>query len=329
MVSGTRSLLYTRAMILPAQHAPCLTATLGKLAPLRFKTAPAGLPSYVRSASALRRWNSGLVIVQDDVHALGFLNSSGELTSMALPRIDDGALLFDDSHGNKLAKLDLESALSLPDGRLMAFGSGATPRRERIVVMNPAGAARVVDAAPLYAMFRAERAFSGYELNIEGAVLVAGTVRFFQRGNGARNATQLAVNAIGDISLGNFLEWLDRNGPLPEFLRITQVDLGEIRGVRFGFTDATPTVDGGIAFLACAEDSDDAVSDGPVLGCRFGLLRGDEITLTDVVDGNGQPVAVKLEGIENRPDGTCYDVVADQDLPGEPALLGMITVSTS
>ena len=316
-------------MILPAQHEPCLKAILGKLTPLRFATSTPGLPPYVRSASALRRWNSHLVIVQDDVHALAFLNSRAEVTPMALPPLDGGAVLFDDAHGNKHAKLDLESALSLPDGRFMAFGSGATPARERIIVVDPAGAPRIVDAAALYAMFRGERAFSGNELNIEGVVLVAGTMRFLQRGNGARNATQDAVNAIGDVSLGSFLDWLDRDGAVPALLRTAQFDLGEIRGVRFGFTDATLTADGEIAFLACAEDSTDAVSDGPVLGCRFGIIDGDKITMTDIVDEASRPVTAKLEGIENRPgDGTRYDVVADQDLPGEPALLGTITVTT-
>jgi hypothetical protein len=100
------------------------------------------------------------------------------------------------------------------------------------------------------------------------------------------------------------------------------VDLGEAQGVPYGFTDATLCDDGSLAFLACAEDSADVRSDGPVLGCRFGWLDADGARLADVIEPDGRPTTLKLEGIEARPGvATIFDVVADMDRPDEPALL--------
>lgn len=315
---------------LRARLAPALRATLSEVVPLRYRTAQAGLLPHVRGASALCHWGSRLVIVQDDVQALALLDQDGQIDPLVLPGVTDGVLLFDDAHGNKKNKLDLESALCLPDGRLLAFGSGATSRRERIVVLGDDSVPRIVDASELYAVFRAERSFSGIELNIEGAVVHGQSVRFFQRATGARAALQMQPSAIGDVSLGTFVDWLDRKSAVPQLTAVRRVDLGETDGIRYGFTDATPTLDGRIAFLACAENSADAVSDGPVLGCRFGLIAGEEILIADVVDVSGHPINLKLEGIASRPDDpTRYDVVADQDLPDEPALLGQIRITAS
>jgi hypothetical protein len=234
--------------------------------------------------------------------------------------------LFDDCHGNKSSKLDLESALCLPDGRLLAFGSGATAAREQLVVLSPSGGARLCDGATLYAALRSAADFSGGELNIEGAVLANETIRFFQRGN----ASASARNAVGDISLGAFLQWLDGNGAPPSLLGVCQIDLGDAYGVRFGFTDATVTGDGRIAFLACAEDSANAVADGPIVGCRFGLISSDEVSMTDIVDATGERVTLKLEGIESRPaDAGHFDVVSDADRADAPALLGTLAVTDS
>jgi hypothetical protein len=100
--------------------------------------------------------------------------------------------------------------------------------------------------------------------------------------------------------------------------------------VPFGFTDAAVTADGRIALLACAEDTEDARTDGPVLGCRFGWLAAEDrdVVMTDVVDADGRPTRLKLEGIESRVDpGSVFDVVADMDRGDEPAQIAELTVS--
>ncbi len=82
-------------------------------------------------------------------------------------------------------KMDLEACALLPDGRLIALGSGSTAARERIVVVTPDDGVRVVEGAATYAQLRARGDSSGSELNLEGAVVVDGVLRLFQRGNGA------------------------------------------------------------------------------------------------------------------------------------------------
>lgn len=301
-----------------------MRAVLNRVVPLFYRTISPGLPPHVRSGSALRRWGSRLAVVQDDVLALAILHHDGVVDPLLLPTGADGARLFDDRHGNKHAKLDLEAALTLPDGRLLAIGSGATPMRERIVIVSPEGIARIHDAASLYVALRDAREFSGGELNIEGAVLDGNCIRLFQRGNTSAAAT----NAIGDIVLDAFLDWLDRAAVTPSLNAVRRVDLGAVHGVPYGFTDATAMADGRVAFLACAEDSADAVHDGPVLGCLFGVLDRNRISLAHIVDAAGQSVTFKLEGIESRPgDDTRFDVVTDPDRPDDPALLGELVVT--
>ncbi len=102
-------------------------------------------------------------------------------------------------------------------------------------------------------------------------------------------------------------------------------------GVGFGFTDATVLPDGRVAFLACAEDSPDTSRDGAVLGCRFGVIDGDAVRVVDILDAAGTPTRLELEGIDHVEEvagGWEFAVVADQDDPDAPALLGRLRVTT-
>ncbi len=142
------------------------------------------------------------------------------------------------------------------------------------------------------------------------------------------SATSQPWNAILDVSLVNFLGWLDGRHPFPPVRRVFEVDLGDVAGVPFGFTDAAVSDDGRIAFVACAEDTEDAIDDGPVLGCRFGWLdvENQTVVVTPVVDAGGQPTHLKLEGIETRVgNGTVFDVVADMDRGDEPAQIAELS----
>lgn len=281
--------------------------------------------AHVRAASAIRRSGARLVIVQDDVNVLAVRGAAGRIDALLLPVGRGGRRVFGDATGNKDAKMDLEACAALPDGRLVAFGSGSTATREQLVVVDEASGVRVVPGRALYARLRAEPAFTGSELNVEGALVVGDTLRLFQRGNGAPRGDRSPVNATGDLSLGAFTRWLDDDGDAPVLVAIVQFDLGRVGGTRFGFTDATLLADRRVAFVACAEDSPDAVLDGPVLGCRFGLIEQDGVRVTEVLDPDGRRTTSKLEGIE-----TCdnermlFDVVADMDRAGQPALLGRL-----
>lgn len=317
-----------------AQFQPRLIARLGDARALRYDAgadAAHDVPAHVRAASAIRRIGTRLVIVQDDVNALAVIDGlTGTTVPLLLPAGPAGSRTFDDLRGNKSMKLDLEGCVRLPDGRLVALGSGSSPMRERLVVL-PVGQGAVptlVDAASLYANLRSHADQRHTELNIEGAVVQGTWLRLMQRGHGKRRSAMW--NAVLDLSLADFVGWLDgRRGEAPHLRRILDVDLGTVSGVPFGFTDATVTSHGRLAFLACAEDSVDVRTDGPVLGCRFGWLATDgrTATMTDVLDRDGRPTALKLEGIEACEDNENeFQVVADMDRPEDPSLLATLNV---
>src|SRR5690606_296181 len=172
--------------------------------PLRFPSVDAAsdLPGHVRAGSGLCRWGERLVVVQDDVNALALLDEgSGVVAPLLLPASADGRRQFSDQRGNKADKLDLEACVVLPDGRLLALGSGSTAARERLVLVESDHRVRLVDGGPLYAHLRASADFAGSELNLEGAVVTRQQLRLFQRGNGAPAGDRAAINAVGDLDL--------------------------------------------------------------------------------------------------------------------------------
>ncbi|MGE0789796.1 MAG: hypothetical protein AB7S26_29250 [Sandaracinaceae bacterium] len=287
------------------------------------------LPAHVRAGSGLVRWRGDLVVIQDDVNALAFIDERGTVTFLPLPAAADGRRSFSERDGNKALKMDLEACVVLPDGRLVAFGSGSTPRREQIVVLSDPEHATIVDGAPFYESLRARADFSGSELNLEGAVVHQRRLRLFQRGNGASRGERGAVNAVGDVDLDAFLRWLDARGPVPALCAVRPVELGSASGVAFGFTDALALPDGRVLFLAGAEDSPDTYRDGEVLGARLGFLEPDRVISTDVLEPDGTPTRLKLEGLELvavGPDRIELVVVADMDDPDVPCVLVPLTV---
>jgi len=193
--------------------------------------------------------------------------------------------------------------------------------------VQPDRAQQIRPAAAFYRALRSVREFAGPSLNIEGAVCHGDRVRLFQRGNGGSDGSP-SVNAVGDLPLDGFLAWLDVGGPVPQLLSVLQVDLGRIEGVPYGFTDGAVMNDGRIAFVSCAEASADVLSDGPVLGVRFGIIDRDRtVEVADVTGPDGRASLLKLEGIEARlTDSRRFDVVADLDRPDLPALIGELVV---
>jgi hypothetical protein len=310
--------------IVTARNDPGLEACLLWSRPLRYAgsvAADAGLPAFVRAASAIRRWNGRRVVVQDDVLALAVLDADDCVQPLLLPTHSDGARVFDAARGNKSSKFDAEAAAVLPDGRLLVFGSGASPAREIIFLLAPGAAPRLVPAAALYARLRTAANFAGAGLNLEGALVSSQKLLLLQRGNGVAAAR----NAIVALRLEALLAWLDDAGAVPDPQDVRQFDLGSVAGIAFGCTDACGLAAGRIALLACAENSASALTDGPVLGCRFAILDGDELRSTEVLDPRGRPVLLKLEGIEPA-GGDEFDVVADGDDATIPALLGRLLV---
>ena len=292
-------------------------------APLAFAShdSSADHPPFIRAASAIRRWNGRLAIVQDDVHvlAVGALETPSAFEPVLLPPGAGGRRRFEERLGNRDAKLDLEALAVLPDGRLVAFGSGSRPEREALVIVDARRRVTVKEAPDWYAYLRSEVAFAGSELNVEGALVDGGRLWLVQRGNGAAGGGVAPVNALGSLPLDAFLRWLDGNGAAPRFTAINRVDLGEIGGARLTFTDLARGAGGALVFIACAEASPDVVRDGEVEGCCIGVMDAAGVRL-GAISGADTAMA-KLEGLE--PYGTDpnrFAAVSDADNPDAPAI---------
>lgn len=216
----------------------------------------------------------------------------------------------------KAAKPDLEMLTTLPDGRLLALGSGSTPRRARgVVIPLPARADTLttLDLSPLYADLTAVFA----ELNLEGACVTGDVLRLFQRGNG-----EAAVNALLDLDLAAVLETIATGAPWgPELLlRTHRVALGALPGGPLGFTDAATLPDGDVLFTAVAEGGGSTYEDGAFGGAALGRITAAG-ALRWLAPLQGPH---KLEGISISPraDAGCdVFLVADADDPDVPAPL--------
>lgn len=268
-------------------------------------------PAHVRAGSAIASLGERLVVVQDDASFFALLDRDGTVLDVALPSTD-GVRQFDKRRGNKAKKLDLEACL-VHDGALYAFGSGSTSERERVVVLRE-GVVQVKEARALYAMLRGEPAFAGSELNVEGAARVGDDVVLFQRGNGAPHGGILPVDATARLDARALALHLEHGASLPPLRDVTPWTLGHAGGVRLTFTDGATTPGGALAFLACAEDSPDAVEDGPVTGVAVGLVGDADARLTLVLDEAGRPLLDKAEGLAFT-SATQAFVVVDKDDP--------------
>jgi len=279
-------------------------------------------PAHVRAGSALARVGQQLVVVQDDASFLAMWDGEA-VRSIALPS-DDGARTFDDARGNKAAKLDLEAAVALPDGTVFVLGSGSTPARERIAVLSPEGSVRLFAAPAFYAALRAEPAFSGSELNVEGIALFEGALVLFQRGNGAPRGALLPCDATARVSLEAWHAFVG-GGPVPALDQVTTWDLGSLDGVRLTFTDGASAA-GTLHYLAAAEASPDAVRDGPVAGVALGVL-GEAPRYAIVEDAHGRFLG-KAEGLAFDPhDRRRAYLVVDRDDPERAAELCTVELS--
>lgn len=286
--------------------------------------------AHVRAGSALAWLGAKLVVVQDDANWMALIDpAGGHVQALPLPRGHGGRRLFDEHSGNKAFKLDLEACIRGSDDFgewLLAFGSGSTPYRERVVELGSRADrwhALIHPAPGLYRAFRSDRAFSGSELNIEGAALLpGGRVRFFQRGNGAPRNGWLPVDATADICLADLWHCLRVPDWQPHLDNVRQYDLGQIVGVRLTFTDATFHADT-IFFLAAAEASPDTYHDGLVVGGALGYFTAKGVPVWTVLQRqDGTTFTQKAEGLVFDPHNRRLGyLVTDRDDPTLPSCL--------
>jgi hypothetical protein len=263
-------------------------------------------PAHVRSASGIARVGGRVAVVQDDANFVALVDpATGLAEPIALPAGDGGLRQFDDLRGNKRFKLDLESCVAVDDGggseMLLAFGSGSTEAREKIVMVRGIGAGepevRVIDAARFYRLLRGLKAFSGSELNVEGVARIGGVLRLFNRGNGAPADGLAPVDATCDVDLAALLAFLDAPGSAPPEPRdVAPYALGRVAGIPLTFTDAAAAGDA-VLYAAAAEDSPDATRDGPVGGAAIGIIDAAGARYALVRGEDGGPYAGKIEGV--------------------------------
>jgi len=314
-----------------AERDPSLHATVLKSVPLRYSKGADPMldrPAYVRAGSSLSWFGDRLALIQDDANFLVLIEPhSLQVDAVPLPAGEGGLRQFDDLRGNKRFKLDLEACVNVhtPDGDLLlAFGSGSTSYREKIVMLRESDTATLIleEVKTLYEQLRHHTAFSGSELNIEGAIFRNGWVRLFNRGNGRLQAGCLAVNATCDLvwdELAAYLQAPDKK-PVPHLQQIYQYDLGTLEGLRLTFTDATVTQQN-VIFSATAEDSPDASSDGAVTGSVLGILDADARWI-ELRTLDGSLFTSKVEGVcASRESANRLHLVVDVDDPTRPCEL--------
>ena len=279
----------------------------------------------VTAASALAPLADGWLVAQDDSTFAAWVRDGRVEPLRLLPPVE-GLDVFREAEGTKHLKPDLEAGTQVQagDGALgaLVLGSGSSPRRMRgvLVLDRPDGLqVRVADLTPLYeAAARALDLDTG-SLNFEGLCRSDGTLRWFNRGDVAGGVPTASVDldhdalvaallgdgAVADVSVG-----------APR-----RYDLGEVQGVRLAATDAVALPDGRLLLSAAAEDTPNAVDDGPVVGGALALLAPDRdgdavLDLAPLPDVAG--IVPKVEGlalVERLPDGVRLLAVVDADDP--------------
>ncbi|HEX8320358.1 DUF6929 family protein [Longimicrobium sp.] len=285
-------------------------------------------PAHVRAGSGIAWIGGVLAVVQDDANFIALVDpESCDVRSLTLPAGEGRVRLFGTDRGNKQFKLDLEACVAVPEPggeMLAAFGSGSTPKRERIVLVRgipEASLVEVCDASAFYALLRGAHEFSGSEMNVEGATWLDGRLLLFNRGNGAPMDGRDPVDATCEVDWDRLrAHLLNAEAPPPPPERITRYELGDIDGWRLTFTDAS-VVDDALLFAATAEASPNTYDDGPVAGSALGIIDGSGARWTVIEDAAGGRFDGKVEGLApaSRP-GTVL-VVIDRDDPHLPSEL--------
>jgi hypothetical protein len=273
----------------------------------------------VRAASGIAAYGAGWLVVQDDAtHGCVWADGTGQALRLVPPI--EGHETFDEASGTKALKPDLESVVALPGGRVLALGSGSTDARMRSVLVAPDGTTSVAALGPLYARVTDALGVPPDQLNLEGACVVGGSLRWFQRGLPSAGAPTASV----DLDLDALLAAATGGSPDVAVTRLRQYDLGTVAGVGLAVTDAVTLADGLVLVSAAAEDSPSTYDDGPVVGSALALLNGDrlvDLAMLPALDG----AVAKVEGLglaEQRADGWIgLLAVVDADDPAVPSLL--------
>lgn len=225
----------------------------------------------IGSASGLVLKDNSLFIISDNS---GFLYEY-HMNEKELTKIQ----LFESAQENtpKKDKADFES-ITLKGNQLYLFGSGSTPKRNRMLQYNLVTKTIVhQNVTGIYNTMKIISGISDDSFNIEGALSYNNQWLLFQRGNGAQSK-----NGIFTVN--------DTEDSAPIFHPIT---LPKIQHIEAAFTDAI-IVDRKIYFLAAVENTTSTYNDGEALGTFYGIINPQtfEVEKTVLLSGKN-----KFEGI--------------------------------
>jgi hypothetical protein len=278
----------------------------------------------VRAASGIAPLGDGWLIVQDDATSAAWSRAGSVTPVRVLPAVE-GHDVFSEAAGTKHLKPDLEVACPAEvDGApaVLLLVSGSGPRRMRgvlVTLVDGQPAVRAGDLAPLYLGVAARLGVPLDQLNLEGASRHGATVRWFQRGNLAAGVPSASVELpLADLVAAVLGRVAAADVPAD---RPTTYELGEVDGVGLAVTDAIALPDGRLLLSAAAEDTPNAVDDGPVVATALVLVDGAEVLAVAPIPEVGGHVH-KVEGLalrEVRGDEVRLLAVVDDDDPGTPS----------
>lgn len=331
-----------------ANHDGALEAKIVRRVPMHYADGPdesLDRPGHVRAASSLAWIGNRVAVAQDDANFIALVDTkTGLADAVTLPAGKDDLRQFDDSRDNKKHKLDLEAMTQVPADSgtlLLAFGSGTKKRRQSVLMLEfngkstrpTPGTPTLVPLPNWYGALRELTEFSGSDMNIEGALFVDDCIRLFGRSNGKAEGDLVPIDATVDVPWSELqAHLLDPDAhPVPSMDRITQYQIGEANGIPLGFTDAIHGMGSDVLFLAAAEASDDARSDGLVSGSALGILPNDRRAAarwTMIRNEKGAEFDGKVEGVVLDPrDPMRALVVVDIDDFTRPAELCEVRLS--
>jgi hypothetical protein len=244
----------------------------------------------------------GWVITQDDSTLAAWRRGRSVTPLRVLPPVE-GLDHFTEAAGTKKYKPDLEVACPAEvDGEaaVLLLGSGSTGRRMRGVLVRLEDGEPVARAGELDRLYqRVARALDRpmEHLNLEGASRHGSVVRWFNRGNLSAGVRSASVDVPLEALVGAVLgRWEQADVPISD---VREYDLGEADGVGLAVTDAVALPDGRTLLSAAAEDTPNAVDDGPVVATALALLDGAQVLAVGQipeVDGRVH----KVEGLALR-----------------------------
>ncbi|MDK3258248.1 DUF6910 family protein [Blastococcus capsensis] len=278
----------------------------------------------VTAASGVVPLGDGWLVVQDDSTIAAWRRPDGVTALRVLPSVE-GLDTFRAAEGTKHLKPDLEVACPAEvDGEPAALllGSGSSPRRMRGVLVRLEDGEPAVHAAelgPLYERVAQRLGLPMDHVNLEGASRHGDFVRWFNRGNLMAGVRSASV----DVPLEGLVAAVLGRAAASEVAveQPREYQLGEVEGVGLAVTDAIALPDGRVLLSAAAEDTPNAVDDGPVVATAIALVDGDTVLAVapiPEVDGHVH----KVEGLALR--GVSDDIVhllavVDDDDPETPS----------